>query len=152
MKVISLMQPWASLIAVGAKKIETRSWATNYRGELAIHASKKWGPDLEALLSYWEFQTGLSPLKGIPLDLKKETWSGVKKEDLPFGSIVAVCKLVDCVKAEDFTVKQLEFERLFGDFAIGRFGWILNEVRPLEKPIPAKGRLGLWNYDFEVSI
>ncbi len=40
MKAISLLQPWATLVAIGAKRIETRSWATNYRGPLAIHASK----------------------------------------------------------------------------------------------------------------
>lgn len=40
MKVVSLMQPWATLIALGEKSIETRSWATKYRGEIAIHASK----------------------------------------------------------------------------------------------------------------
>jgi hypothetical protein len=41
MKVISIIQPWATLIAIGEKKFETRSWSTKYRGELAIHASKK---------------------------------------------------------------------------------------------------------------
>ena len=40
MKALSLTQPWASLVVIGAKCYETRSWATNYRGPLAIHASK----------------------------------------------------------------------------------------------------------------
>ena len=39
-KAISLWQPWANLIAVGAKKYETRSWKTNYRGALLICASR----------------------------------------------------------------------------------------------------------------
>ena len=39
MKTLSLIQPWASLIALGEKRIETRSWGTRYRGPLAIHAS-----------------------------------------------------------------------------------------------------------------
>src|SRR5215212_7218280 len=39
MKVLSLLQPWASLVVMGLKKIETRSWQTSYRGELLIHAS-----------------------------------------------------------------------------------------------------------------
>ncbi len=42
MKAISIWQPWASLIAIGAKQIETRSWATGYRGLLVIHAAKRW--------------------------------------------------------------------------------------------------------------
>jgi hypothetical protein len=41
-KCISLWQPWASLVAVGAKRIETRGWATAYRGRLGIHAAKRW--------------------------------------------------------------------------------------------------------------
>ncbi len=40
MKAITIWQPWASLIACGAKKYETRSWATNYRGPIAIHAAR----------------------------------------------------------------------------------------------------------------
>lgn len=40
MKALSLWQPWASLVAIGAKTIETRSWSTSYRGPLAIHAAK----------------------------------------------------------------------------------------------------------------
>lgn len=41
MKVITLIQPWATLVALGEKKIETRSWSTNFRGRIAIHAGKK---------------------------------------------------------------------------------------------------------------
>jgi hypothetical protein len=41
MKALSVMQPWATLIALGAKHIETRSWATSHRGQLAIHASSR---------------------------------------------------------------------------------------------------------------
>ena len=40
MKALSITQPWATLIAIGAKTIETRSWSTLYRGDLAIHAAK----------------------------------------------------------------------------------------------------------------
>ena len=41
MKVLSIKEPWATLIASKQKYIETRSWKTSYRGELYIHASKK---------------------------------------------------------------------------------------------------------------
>jgi hypothetical protein len=43
-KALTLTQPWATLIAVGAKRIETRSWATDYHGQIAIHAAKGLGP------------------------------------------------------------------------------------------------------------
>lgn len=46
MKVISLLQPWATLAVIGQKKIETRSWSTKYRGPLLIHASKRWDNNL----------------------------------------------------------------------------------------------------------
>lgn len=41
MKALSLWQPWATLIANGAKQIETRSWSTSYRGPILIHAAKR---------------------------------------------------------------------------------------------------------------
>ena len=41
MKVLSIIEPWASLIKEKKKFIETRSWYISYRGELYIHASKK---------------------------------------------------------------------------------------------------------------
>lgn len=41
MKGLSLWQPWATLVGVGLKRVETRSWATSYRGPLAIHAAKR---------------------------------------------------------------------------------------------------------------
>ena len=44
MKCLSLWQPWASLVVIGAKRFETRSWPTNYRGPLLIHAAQRWSP------------------------------------------------------------------------------------------------------------
>jgi hypothetical protein len=148
MKVISLMQPWASLITTGAKKIETRSWSTKYRGLLAIHASKTWNLQLLSMLSLWHIQGGLAPLVGKPLDLTGNSWAGINEDHLPKGFIIATCNLVDCIPTDNFTQKQIEFEKHFGDFSTGRFGWILENVITLDKPIPAKGKLGLWEYDY----
>jgi hypothetical protein len=144
MKTISLLQPWASLVATGAKKIETRSWPTKYRGLLAIHASKGWGPDQSVLLSCWEIQGGLAPLVGMPLDFKGKSWHGVKEEHLPRGFIIATCILVDCIRTDDLTQAQIGTDRPFGDFSLGRFAWLLEDVKVLPEPIPAKGKLGLW--------
>jgi hypothetical protein len=41
MKVISIRQPWASLIVIGAKDVENRTWPTRYRGPVLIHASQR---------------------------------------------------------------------------------------------------------------
>lgn len=47
MNALTLMQPWATLVAIGAKRIETRSWATRYRGPSAIHAARTDGRSLK---------------------------------------------------------------------------------------------------------
>ena len=88
MKAITLWQPWASLIAVGAKTIETRGWATNYRGPLAIHAAKRRAKfeDMKHLVSgqldAWEawFRAGLVSDDGAT-------------DNMPYGQIVATCTL-----------------------------------------------------------
>ena len=148
MKALSLLQPYASLIAVGAKKIETRSWSTKYRGPLAIHASKKWTLEQSSKLCFSNFQTGLSPLVGIPLNLSSEiTWGGVQEKHIILGCVIATCELVDCIPTDILTQKQIGTDRPFGDFNLGRYAWILENVKPLEAPIPAKGALSLWEWE-----
>ena len=142
MKAISLWQPWASLIATGAKTIETRSWSTNYRGPLAIHAAKTWNQELDAMICEGRIQGGLAPLVGKPLG---HTWPGVHKKDLPFGCVVAICDLVDCIPTAEMTQTQVFPQRFFGDFTPGRYGWVLANVRRIE-PIPAIGRQGFWDW------
>lgn len=133
MRCISLWQPWASLIAVGAKKIETRSWATSYRGPLLIHASKNRNRDALYLCSEQPFCAEL--LRG-----------GIRSmSDLPFGAIVCRCELVDCVNTDDMNALDylMAIERSFGDFSHGRFAWKLDNIVQL-KPIPYTGRQGLF--------
>lgn len=151
MKAITLWQPWASLVATGAKKIETRGWPTKYRGPLAIHAAQKWNEELESLLSYWEFQGGLAPLVGKPLDLTGNTWAGVQAKHLPKSVIVCTCNLIDCIPTDNLTLKEIRHEQYFGDFTPGRFGWILDNIKPLEKPIPAKGSQGFWDWEGDIN-
>lgn len=144
MKAITLIQPWATLIALEEKQIETRSWSTAYRGELAIHAGKK--VDREVCEQ--------EPFKTI---LKKH---GYTADNLPTGCVIAICNLTNCLKANakdpkkgavylgdgDKWLKVEGNEIHFGDYTIGRYGWILNQTRRLEKPIPAKGALSLWEW------
>lgn len=92
MKALSLHQPYASLVAVGVKSIETRSWATKYRGPLLIHAAKR-RPDATEIMAMewagdasffyddeWYLRTGLGKINRLPL-----------------GVVVASCQLADCV-------------------------------------------------------
>jgi hypothetical protein len=143
-KVISIIQPWSTLIALGEKKYETRSWSTKHRGEIAIHSSRK--IDKQACRE--------EPIKSV---LEKH---GYTEHNLPIGWILAKCQIVGCYEAvtnddENDIYAILENEQMisgneykFGNYTNGRFAWELSDVKVLD-PIPAKGQLGLWNYDLE---
>jgi hypothetical protein len=72
-KALTVRQPWASLIVDGIKDVENRSWRTNYRGRLGIHAAQR-------------FDQELMDLYGHLLD-----------DDLPLGALIGSVKLIDCV-------------------------------------------------------
>lgn len=159
MKALTLTQPWASLVAIGAKHIETRSWATSYRGPLAIHAGKGLGPvggraglfDLAFSDPDGFFYSALKAANVFCID------------DLPRGAIVATCELVDCQMIgvlPDETPAYMAYdewppvlqavqepERSFGDYTPGCFAWLLSNIRALPEPIPCKGALSLWEPD-----
>ena len=131
MKVLSLTEPYATLIKDGIKTIETRSWKTNYRGELYIHASatkipKEWKDNIELM-------------------------SLVEKSKMNFGNIICKCNLVNCIYMTKDYVEDMKKnnhkEFICGVYEEGRYAWILENIVPLEEPIPAKGHLGIWNMD-----
>jgi len=136
MKALSLTQPWATLIAIRAKRIETRSWATEFRGPLAIHASKAFPRDCRDLCLDDPFRAALE--RAGLRDLK----------DIPLGAIVAVARLMGCRNTErvtlDLTKPDEAAEHEFGDYAPGRWAWFIQGVQPLKTPIACKGALGLW--------
>lgn len=159
MKAISLWQPWASLVVIGSKQIETRGWSTNYRGPLLIHAAKrKHIGELIYFGSCWAFDAALQPLGGTmtpntSIDLVK---------DLPFGAIIGQVELVDCRPTDSFTIGEIETrrypdekcsdwksytEKVLGDFTPGRFGWVFKNPVRFETPIPYSGKQGF----FEVA-
>lgn len=141
-KCVSLWEPWASLMAVGAKRNETRSWPTSYRGPILICASKKRIPELPELLNLPAFKRGLSPLRQPGDRIVKDLLGR-----LSFGMAVAVVDLVDCVRAE--SVESFPFdEREFGDYTPGRWAWITKSVRRVE-PFPITGHQGIWNEAIE---
>ena len=136
MKVLSLTEPYATLIKEKKKQIETRSFRTNYRGELYIHASST--------------------------AIKKETKNNKKLMQLvdnpsfPHGYIICKCNLVNCIEMTKEYVEDMKKnhpqEYLCGDYQEGRFAWILEDIVPLETPLKAKGQLGIWNYYRELEI
>jgi hypothetical protein len=149
MKALSLTQPWATLIAIGAKRIETRSWATPYRGILAIHAATAMPPDCREF-AYADPAGKVLTDAGILL--------GGDCAALPRGAIVAVAHLVQVWPTRGFwdrnSVRDLPpatHEEDFGDYAEGRYGWLLTDVVPLSTPIPCKGALGVWEVPLDVE-
>lgn len=103
MKFLTIRQPYASLIAVGAKTIETRPFGTAYRGPLAIHAGKA-RPTFHNLGPFTDV-TGEPIAEGYDLAwLDTRNWPADGAYDreaalvpLPLGAVVAVCDLVDVV-------------------------------------------------------
>lgn len=128
MKALTLTQPWASLVALGVKSVETRSWSTAYRGPLAIHAAKGWPREAQEAYDDWHTCTNLP---SVPV----------------LGAVVAIARLVDVRPAEVVAIEISEEERDAGYYAAGRFAWILRDVIPLRNPIPVRGALSLWEWD-----
>lgn len=124
MKAISLWQPWASAVVLGIKTIETRGWSTNYRGRLAIHAAKLWKPE-QQLFAATEHALGRLPKR------------------IPLGCIVGYVDLVDCRPTELEEASALE--RILGNFAPGRYAWILAFPVQLDEPVPFRGKQGFFS-------
>jgi hypothetical protein len=155
MKAISLWQPWASAMAVGAKTIETRHWSTNHRGPLAIHAAKRLNKTELIYLNCTSAWQGVFATMQSANPVNKPLW-----ELLPFGAIVAVGDLTDCRPTESFSNGELDAERFsgtdatfihpwterqMGNYALGRFGWVFENLVALPEPIPYIGRQGFFD-------
>jgi hypothetical protein len=128
-KAISLWEPWASLVARGVRRHDTRTWATEYRGPLAIHAAKT-----------------LS-LAGAPARLCASALGYDWWDTRPLGCVVAVAVLKDCKPAHKLDLDTLtRADREGADFGWGRFAFEFTDVRPLRQPIPLAGRQALFNW------
>lgn len=148
MRAISLWQPWASAIAAGVKTIETRSWATAYRGQLAIHAAKRW---TRAEDEFW-----LSFVFDDPKSSASEAFTRIginSSQQLPLGCIVATCEIYDCLStSSDDDAKKLaahpqsEDEANWGNYSENRFAWLLRNVKWLPTPIACMGRQGFFEW------
>ncbi|MHC4089141.1 MAG: ASCH domain-containing protein [Planctomycetota bacterium] len=119
MKALTVCQPWAWMIVHGPKRYENREWQTSYRGLLLIHAgrSRSWIDEHE--LRQWRAQ-------GLPVP---------DSANLPFGAIMGVCRLVDC----------LPIDQIDDEWASGPWCWQLDDVRAFDKPIPYRGGRGLFD-------
>ena len=131
MKALSLTQPYAELMKQGIKTIDTRSWKTDYRGPVYIHASA----------------TVIPKTSRENADLMRLA----PGKDLDYGCIICSCELVDCIKMTEEYIDEIRIyhykEYLSGVYAPGRYAWIFKNIQILDQPIPVKGHLGLWNFE-----
>jgi len=137
---LTLTQPHATLVVTGPKKNETRSWNTRYRGLLAIHAGRKFPQDCRDLYSQEPFAEALGG----------QTVTDAFKT---LGCIIGVARLEYIFSTTDSPWRIPDpgsWEWRFGDYSPGRYAWVLSEPHLLEKPIPCRGRLGLWTLPPEV--
>lgn len=191
MKVLTLHQPWASLVALGVKTIETRSWSTAYRGPLAIHAAatmpsydKRYVRGVSLVHDYefagggWWITLHGEAVKACNVRPAIDSPPG-RDYPAPLGAIVATCTLRDVVPVENLAVNDrwaesvperfkgwLQYDtnppivvpgllpsqritvvdrdqRPYGDFTPGRFAWLLDDVKPVDPPVPFRGGQGL---------
>ncbi len=152
MKALTMTQPWATLVAIGANVIETRDWPTRYRGSFAIHAAKGFSADARALCNKKPFRDALAGA-GYP-----------SADALPRGAVVALVNLESLLECGPSTLKEIRarakrgelplHEADFGDFSDRRYGFVLSDVRRVEPPVPARGMLGFWELppDVEAAV
>lgn len=135
LRAISLWQPWATLISINHKRIETRPWSTEYRGWLAIHATKgdsKAEREAMAVCCQRPFFGSL-------------TVGGFNNlNDIPHSSIVAIARLVDVQPTLALGRCITQLERALGNYKPGRYGFILDDIQRLPQPIPCGGNQQLW--------
>lgn len=117
MKVLTVRQPWAGAIVFQGKDVENRTRRTNYRGVLAIHASKR--HDYDAAEQLVDIRGGLD-----------------QHNIFGWGHILGTVRLIDCI--QDSTSEWAQ---------PGLWHWVLTDPIPFSTPIPAVGRLGLWDFD-----
>jgi len=124
MKVISIKQPWASLIITGYKAYEFRTWKTKYRGKLLIHASQNIDKDI------------MPKFKHLNLEY-------------PTGCIIGEVNITDCLKVDSIFDKNLKKANniIYEENYTNYYAFKLDKIIKYKKPIKAKGQLGIWNYN-----
>ena len=125
MKVLTIKQPWTSLIIEGYKRYEFRGQKTNYRGKILIHAG---------------------------MNIEKDMLKRFENYNLNCitGAIIGEAELVDCILVD----KKLNDELISIDKVVygksnhvEKYAWKLKNIKKYKEPIYIKGKLGLWNYE-----
>jgi hypothetical protein len=128
---LTVHQPWATLIAYGIKKVETRRWGPrDGTGWVGIHSAAALpGPNDLAALRYYSTVISAQP------------------DTYPRGQVIALAYLSELVVMTEAWIAAISpAERLLGDYHPGWCGWVFSRVVPLPQPIPARGQQGLWRW------
>lgn len=123
MKALTIKEPWASLIINNYKTYEFRSWKTNYRGKILIHAG---------------------------LSLEKSELKYFEDYNLNYqcGNIIGEATITDCILVtKEFNKKLFDINnKVYKNNHENLYAWKLENIVKYENPIPIKGKLGLWDY------
>ena len=124
MKALTIKQPWAALIIEGYKIYEFRSWKTNYRGKILIHAGKTLEKEM------------IEKFNQYNLDYK-------------YGYIIGEAEIVDCILVDkNFKDNLKKMNTLvYTKNHVDKYAWKLANIKKYDKPIPCKGKLSLWEYN-----
>jgi tetratricopeptide (TPR) repeat protein len=123
LRCLSIRQPFAWLVCIGAKTIENRTWQTDFRGTIAIHAS-----------------TSQTNVRALEQELPNGT---IKPDDFRFGAIIGLADIEE--------IKPYGREHESDMFASGPYCWRMSHGRLLKKPIPMSGKLNLFSLDEATS-
>ena len=146
MKVLTLHQPWATLLVLGIKTVETRSWQTHYRGKVLIHSSKK-------PIDYVGMKRNNPAMLAMINDL-------LLSQRFPLGCIVGSVNIRYVIDSQKWLAESeamgfdeaVKRESILGDLSPNRFAWSVDEPVIFVKPIPCKGALNLWNLPEELEL
>lgn len=131
MKAITILQPYASLLVKGIKRYETRSWSTEYWGEMALHAGKA---PYDAPAEVHDFVNAAMEIDSV--------------SELPMGYVLGAGNLVACHPIDDdFAAALDETELSLGDFSAGRYAWEFADIVEFEEPVRANGKQRIWEWD-----
>lgn len=143
MKALSIKQPWASLIAHGIKDIENRTWKTNFRGRIYIHASG---------IAVKEKFSVLSQEQRFEAETHPKNFNVLYFDDLPKSAIIGEVDIVDCVINHPSIWADKSKAVHSGYFDLGRnkptYNWVLTNAVLYDEPIlNVKGKLSFWEFE-----
>ena len=142
MKCLTVSQPWAGLLILGIKLNETRSWNTKHRGQLAIHSSAKMSAK------------GKQTLDWLIQHLPDQFFTGSEAmiTCTKLGMVLGTVNLAETTSTNTLHQKSISqvvpsLERILGDYSENRYFWKCENPVGFKSPVPAIGKLSLWNWD-----